>query len=244
MDTFGVSTLQASLDLNANIEQAKRKIVYDNSLRIYLRGKHFKLDEEEYFSQLRAVGQELESAVQSWISFYPNFGTTLMPACSVVPDTIRDVLATILESTALLVNYQSMSRSEPSARWIEPHALTFDRFCGHIRAFCQNVHVFKDFLLSRFMEVGEQGPSTADASAGEAWHRKVILEIDPHPDLSDTQRSAIELDYGVDAGRAQISIRRVLLFYAFKRLGLDTDATARRPHDQQIVILNRDEIVG
>ena len=42
MDAFGVSTQQASLDLNAYIEQAKRNLVYDKSRRTYLRGKQFK----------------------------------------------------------------------------------------------------------------------------------------------------------------------------------------------------------
>jgi len=28
----------------------------------------------------------------------------------------------------------------------------------HARAFCQNDRVFKDFLLSRIVEIGQQGP--------------------------------------------------------------------------------------
>ena len=48
----------------------------------------------------------------------------------------------------------------------------------------------------------------------------------------------------MDEGRAQIAVRRALLFYALKRLGLDTDPAARRPQDQQIVLLNRDEVIG
>ncbi len=70
-----------------------------------------------------------------------------------------------------------------------------------------------------------------------------LLEIGPHPDLSDNQRRAIEMDYGMESGRAQIAVRRALLFYALKRLGLDTDPAARRPQDQQIVLLNRDEVI-
>ena len=34
-----------------------------------------------------------------------------------------------------------------------------------------------------------------------------------------------------------------LLYYALRRLGLDTDPAARRPQDQQIVLLNRDAAV-
>ncbi|WP_087210437.1 WYL domain-containing protein [Yoonia vestfoldensis] len=248
MDAFGVSTQQASLDLNAYIEQAKRNLVYDKSLRTYLRGKHFKPkylkpDAEEYFAQLRAVDQGLVSAEQSWISFFPSFGATPTPARGVTPETLRDVLAAIREPAALQVTYQSMSRPEPSARWIEPHALAFDGFRWHARAFCQNDQVFKDFLLSRIVEIGEQGPVTAEPSADAAWHAEIVLEIGPHPDLSDNQRRAIEMDYGMEQGRAHIAVRRALLFYALKRLGLDTDPAARRPQDQQIILLNHDNVV-
>lgn len=249
MDAFGVSTQQASLDLNAYIEQAKRNLLYDKRLRTYLRGKHFKPkylkpDADEYFAQLRAVDQGLVSAEQSWISFFPSFGATPTPVRGVSPETLRDVLAAIREPAALQVTYQSMSRPEPSARWIEPHALAFDGFRWHARAFCQNDQDFKDFLLSRIVEVGDRGPVTAEPSADEAWQAEVVLEIGPHPDLSDNQRRAIEMDYGMQDGHAQIAVRRALLFYALKRLGLDTDPAARRPQDQQIVLLNRDKIVG
>jgi hypothetical protein len=249
MDAFGVSTQQASLDLNAYIDQAKRNLVYDKSLRTYLRGKQFKPkylkpDAEEYFAQLRAVDQGLVSAEQSWISVFPGFGATPTPARGVAPETLRDVLAAIRLPAALQVTYQSMSRPEPNARWIEPHALAFDGFRWHARAFCQNDQVFKDFLLSRIVEVGDHGPVTSDPSSDGAWHTDVSLEIGPHPDLSDNQRRAIEMDYGMEAGRAQIAVRRALLFYALKRLGLDTDPAARKPQDQQIVLLNRDEVVG
>ena len=249
MDAFGVSTQQASLDLNAYIDQAKRNLVYDKSLRTYLRGKQFKPkylkpDAEEYFAQLRAVDQGLVSAEQSWISVFPGFGATPTPARGVAPETLRDVLAAIRLPAALQVTYQSMSRPEPNARWIEPHALAFDGFRWHARAFCQNDQVFKDFLLSRIVEVGDQGPVTSDPSSDDAWHTDVLLEIGPHPDLSDNQRRAIEMDYGMEAGHAQIVVRRALLFYALKRLGLDTDPAARRPQDQQIVLLNRDNVLG
>ena len=249
MDAFGVSTQQASLDLNAYIDQAKRNLTYDKSLRTYLRGKQFKPkylkpDAEEYFAQLRAVDQGLVSAEQSWISVFPGFGATPTPARGVAPETLRDVLAAIRLPAALQVTYQSMSRPEPNARWIEPHALAFDGFRWHARAFCQNDQVFKDFLLSRIVEVGDQGPVTSDPSSDDAWHTDVLLEIGPHPDLSDNQRRAIEMDYGMEAGHAQIVVRRALLFYALKRLGLDTDPAARRPQDQQIVLLNRDNVLG
>lgn len=244
METFGISLQQASLDLSGYSDQWKRNLVYDKSQRAYVRGKNFTPhfitpSAEDYFAQLRAVDQGLVSREQSWISVFPGYGATPTPARGVAPETLRDVLSAIHESAALQVTYQSMSRPEPSARWIEPHALAFDGFRWHARAFCQNDQVFKDFLLSRIVEIGMRGPVTADPQEDADWHNEVVLEIGPHPELSPTQRRAIEMDYSMQDGRAQIPVRRAFLFYALKRLGLDTDPDARRPQDQQIVLLNR-----
>jgi hypothetical protein len=51
---------------------------------------------------------------------------------------------------------------------------------------------------------------------------------------------AIAMDYGMRGGKAMLEVRRALLYYALRRLGLDTAPTARRPADQQIVLLNRE----
>jgi predicted DNA-binding transcriptional regulator YafY len=249
MEAFGISVQQASKDFANYIEGRKSNLTYDKRLRTYLRGKNFKPrffqpDAAEYFSQLQAVEQGLVPEAQSWISDFPGYAATPVPARGVDPLILREVLSAIRDQEALKITYQSMSRPEPSERWIEPHALAFDGFRWHARAFCQNDNVFKDFLLSRIVAGGECGPRTAEQSADQAWHTEVVLEIGPHPDLSAPQRRAIEMDYGMEVGRAQIHVRRALLFYALKRLGLDTDPAARRPQDQQIVLLNRDEILG
>ena len=241
MEAFGISTQQASKDLTKYIEGRKSNLVYDKRLRTYLRGKNFKPryfqpDAAEYFAQLQAVEHGLVAEEQSWISFFPSFAATPIPARGVAPEVLREVLSAIREKNALQVTYQSMSRSEPTSRWIDPHALAFDGFRWHARAFCQNDNVFKDFLLSRIVEVGEQSGSTSTAESDEAWNSEVVLEIEPHPELSDTQRRAIEMDYGMADGKTRIAVRKALLFYALKRLGLDTDPAARRPQDQQIVL--------
>jgi predicted DNA-binding transcriptional regulator YafY len=141
------------------------------------------------------------------------------------------------------VTYQSLSRPDPSERVIEPHALAFDGFRWHARAYCCKDGVFKDFLLSRILSVGETAARVSDPAEDHVWREIVTLEIGPHPELSDTQKRVFAMDYGMVDGVAEIPVRRALLYYALKRLGLDTDPGARRPQDQQIVLLNRDAVM-
>ena len=74
------------------------------------------------------------------------------------------------------------------------------------------------------------------------WNEEITLEIGPHPELSETQAKVIALDYGMRVGKTKIKVRKALLYYALRRLGLDTDPNARRPEDQQIVLLNREVV--
>lgn len=47
--------------------------------------------------------------------------------------------------------------------WVCPHAIAFDGFRWHARAFCLTDEVFKDFLLSRMLEI--RGSRDSDTSA-------------------------------------------------------------------------------
>jgi predicted DNA-binding transcriptional regulator YafY len=152
--------------------------------------------------------------------------------------TDRSVVGAIRRSDAIEVQYQSLSSPEPRWRWIAPHAIGFDGFRWHTRAFCLTDEAFKDFLLSRILEIRGSRESEVPSGHDGDWNTEVTLEIGPHPALSETQAKVIALDYGMRGGKAKIKVRRALLYYALRRLGLDTDPDARKPQDQQIVLLN------
>jgi len=92
------------------------------------------------------------------------------------------------------------------------------------------------------LEIRECRESDVSATDDRDWNTEATLEIGPHPALSETQAKVIALDYGMRGGKAKIKVRRALLYYALRRLGLDTDPGARKPQDQQIVLLNREVI--
>ena len=243
MGAFGVSVNQASTDLNRYIGMASDNIAYDKSARTYIRGPKFtplflKPDAGRYLSQLRSVADGILGRADAWIGQLPLYDAAPTPVRGVNAETLRSVIAAIHRSEAMEVKYQSLSRPEPRWRWIAPHAIGFDGFRWHTRAFCLIDQNFKDFLLSRIIETRGTKQSEIGADGDREWNESVVLEIGPHPDLSETQQKVIALDYGMRGGRAHISVRKALLYYALKRLGLDTDPAARLPKDQQIVLLN------
>lgn len=245
MEQFGVSVNQASTDLNRYIGFAPENMVYDKSARTYVRGPEYshrflKPDASRYLAQLRSLADGILDSEDTWIADLPSYDAAPTPARGVNPITLRYVVRAIRCSEAIEVKYQSLSRPEPRWRWIAPHAIGFDGFRWHTRAFCQTDQVFKDFLLSRILET--RGVQEADVAPTDDkdWAEQVTLEIGPHPELSETQKSVIALDYDMRDGVAKISVRRALIYYALKRLGLDTDPSARRPQYQQIVLLNRE----
>ncbi len=249
MDAFGVSVNQASTDLNRYIGMMPGNMVYDKSARTYIRGIDFSPmflnpDASRYLSQLRSVADGILDRSDAWIGQFPSYDAAPTPARGVNAMTLRSVIAAIRRSEAIEVKYQSLSRPEPRWRWIAPHAIGFDGFRWHIRAFCLTDEAFKDFLLSRIIETRSTQPSDVGAETDVDWNEHVTLEVGPHPDLSETQQNVIALDYGMRGGKTRINVRRALLYYALKRLGLDTDTTARRPQDQQIVLLNREAVVS
>lgn len=249
MDAFGISINQASTDLNRYLGVAPGNMVYDKRARTYVRGDRFKPiflkpDADRYLSQLRSISDGIVTQEESWIGQLPAFDTVPAPIRGIDADTLRAVLQAIHNRQAIEVEYQSLSNPAPRWRWIAPHAIAFDGFRWHARAWCFTDQCFKDFLLARILGIRDSRPSDADPSQDADWHTHVTLEIGPHPGLSDAQKKVIALDYGMRNGKARITVRKALLYYTLKRLGLDTDPSTRSPADQQIVLLNREVLDG
>jgi predicted DNA-binding transcriptional regulator YafY len=247
MDYFGVSMAQASADLSRYQDLAPGNLAYDKRAKTYVASPTFRSrfavpDADAYLNTLLSVAAGIVSRDRVWISKVPAFDAVPVLRRAIDPDRLRAVLAAISGNRALHIRYQSMSRAEPSWRWISPHALAFDGFRWHARAFCHIDRVFKDFVLSRALEVGDTALPEGNADDDSNWHRTVTFRIGPHPRLTPAQRKAIELDYGMTEGRLEIEVRAAFAYYVRKRLGLDRPPEEKRPQDQQIVLQNAAEI--
>jgi hypothetical protein len=247
VDHFGISVPQASADLTQYQEQAKGNAVYDPNQKTYVAGPRFRPvffepSADLYLAQIRMIEADLLSEVEAWV--IPTSAFTVVPTLRrhIAPNTLRAILSAIRNHSAIHITYQSMKRPEPKVRWVSPHALGFDGFRWHTRAWCHTDDRFKDFVLARVLEVGELRDSAIDPDDDVAWKREITLRFEPHPDLKGGARKAIELDYGMVGGVAEITTRVCLTYYLERQFGIDSEAPKARGQRQQIVLVNYDEL--
>jgi len=244
---FGISIPQASADLRKYIEIAPNNIDYDKSGKFYYATDEYKPiftspDTSEYLSQLRLLSANIITKEESFLGAIPSFDITPNPIRSVNSEILRTILKAIREKMSLEIEYQSMSRENPTWRRIAPHTLAFDGFRWHIHAYCFTRESFRDFLFARILHVRNFQPVEIDSTANIEWNNFLSVKIAPHPDLTDSQRKIIEADYGMVDGYATIQVRSALYFYFEKQFRLDKGCKSRPAKEQQITLLNREEI--
>lgn len=238
---------QASADLTLYQAEAKNNAVYDKNLKTYVAGPRFrpvffKPSADSYLAQLRMVESGLLSADEAWAITTPAYSIVPILRRHIEPDTLRAILCAIRSRHALHITYQSMSKPEPKVRWVAPHALGFDGFRWHTRAWCYTDKRFKDFVLARVVQVGDTKDAEIDSTKDIGWLRQITLRFAPHPDLKDGARKAVELDYGMRDGEASITTRVCLSYYLERQFGLDAESPKAKGERQQIVLVNRSEL--
>lgn len=247
MSVMEISRAQASKDINAYINDHPDHLFYDKSARTYVMGSAFiphyaVIDPSEHLESLTALSNGASVANGDWIVDHPEILRLTVPARGLDRAIVRSVIHACTERRKLEIAYQSMNADTPTTRVIEPHALAHDGFRWHTRAFCMKDQIFKDFVLSRMLEATPGGAATSQPRQDGEWSETITLRIAAHPDLSAGQRRITELDYGMTDGLAELTVRKCMLFYNLKRLGLDTQAETRAPQDQHIVLRNADEV--
>ena len=242
---FGISIPQASLDLTRYQELAGTNIEYDKSEKVYLATLNFTPaftsgDSQHYLNQLLAINSGMMSRETSFLGWHPDFAAVLSPARTLERSALFDVLRAIRTKSRIEIYYQSFTSDAAKTRYISPHAIAYDGFRWHARAYCHEHNDFRDFVFARMLRIGAQSASNADATQDAEWHNLVDVIIGPNPSLSPGKRRAIELDYAMHNGQVRVKCKQSLLLYLLRRLRLDD---TNPPQDtQHIVLINRDEL--
>ena len=246
-ESFGISIPQASSDFTRYQELAPDNLIYDKSAKTYLATPVFdplflKPSARQYLAQLRLIADDALTETEHWLGWVPPFDVVLPVRRRLNAPKFQRVMNAVRTEKAIRIYYQSFSRPEPTWRWITPHALGFDGFRWHARAWCHRNGDFRDFVMARMLEIAEEEPHKVDQESDLEWSRFVTLRLGPHPGMESGIRQAIELDYGMKDGAVEITTRICLSYYLERQLGLDLDPKYISPSRQQVILLNRNEV--
>jgi predicted DNA-binding transcriptional regulator YafY len=249
MGNFGISRVQASKDLTAYQNMCPGNIRYDRHKKRYVI--------DEAFMPTFMTGTATEFLQVLKVNQSPDNGFIVpliqnLPAVEVIEPVFRKIDRAILrivnqaivQHREIQVRYQSMTNHLPQDYFLSPHTLVFDGLRWHIRAYSKGHGEFRDFVMSRILSAAPIGDAVKGRNEDKIWNTYVQAVIAPHPDLTDSQRAAIEFDYAMENGELKLSIRAALLSYFLQAIKVGPDDILRPAKMQQIILSNRDELKG
>lgn len=218
---FGISSLQASHDLRDYRALHPGVMRYDEKTARYvatpqLRRNDVGTGDLEEAARVLALA-ERPTAAGPWV------GRIALPARRAEPEVARAVVRAIMGGQALRIRYASLHSNTFRWRWITPHALGYDGWRWHVRAYCGDEHDFRDFVLGRIAETAETGPAAAKPEDDHAWAKESAVAIEVSPGLGEAQKRALELDFTMKGGRLKLTASPALQHYALAALGLAED---------------------
>ena len=227
MTTFGLSSAQATSDLQKFQEMSPKALIYNLNRKRY-----------EGAPDMRCVLHEpsLEEAVALFLGLGSAPSKTLTPteaagnpgpvAWVTLPKrtasaaVLRAVFQAVLHGLRLRVKYQTMSGKPVAWRWIMPHALGHDGYRWHVRCWSESGEHWADFVLSRILEAEWPTEKAVLPETDVDWETWEELTFAPHPNLSADQRETIAADYGMEGGSLTLRVRRAMVDYTLAHLRL------------------------
>lgn len=271
---FSISVPQASLDISKyhsmlqDSVPPRKNLIYDRHLKVYLKAPDYKplfpdvCSPESYLNDLflAARGELVES--RNFFGFVPTVGLAAFnpPRRNIRAEVLYNVLEAIRTRRAVHITYMSVSEANKQDRLVAPHGLAYDGMRWHVRAYCYDVHEFRDYVLSRIVQCAvpktpapndrypdpigngfkEVGTSSRD---DKDWNELVDLVLKANPQLPEAARRAVEFDYGIEKdGTVTYTCRRALLFYALYYLRLTKDDEKLPAKERLLVLDNEAEI--
>lgn len=218
---FGISTAQASADIQGYLELNPGALAYNLSTKRY-----------ESQPEMRCALQtpQLEDAVRTYLggSAPPAVGSNVergakadvcAPPLRNAPESVeRRVFMAVRNNLRISVKYWSVSGNRVTQREIAPHALAHDGLRWHVRAWCFVNSDFRDFVLGRIESAEWPGSVYKPEASDQDWHRFVTIRLRPHSALSDEQRLAIERDYRMTGGFLVMEVRAAMKSYCLAML--------------------------
>lgn len=241
---FDISMPQASADLGLYQEMGPANMAYDPRLRVYVAQPAFKplfgrTVATRYLDELQRLARDVVEPDESFVGFVPPTGVVATPARTIEAKEVAILVQAIRDSVALRVGYQSMDNPESLDLVLSPHAVGFDGLRWHVRAWCHERKLFRDFAIGRLQVKGPAPDARAvDANNDTGWTTNVIVVLVPHKGLTPAQRKSVVRDYNMTDGKLELECRKAMLFYTLRHLNLESLQVSEHPAHQHVVVQN------
>lgn len=248
-ETFGISAQQASSDIAQYTARAPDNLVYDQTLKAYLRTATYEpklmhASAERYLLQLVAIENRWMRQEDTWFDSKPPIENVSLLRKRTDAKILLSILDAINRKGLIEVQYKSISGSPQPSRIIAPHSLFYAVNRWYVRSWSKDHSDFRDYNLFRINHVGDISPAKIDASLDFEWEHQIDLILAPNPLLSLSQQAALEEEYGMSEGRLVVTTRLSQSFYIMTEHNLDVAPGILPPEKQQLILTNREEVVG
>ena len=238
MEVFGVSMAQASADLQTYMEMNDGALAYNKSRKCYegQEGMGCVLHEPSLGEAVSVFleGGEVVRGLGGGADDGGSVGRVVTPVREPRLAVARRVFLAVVRKQRVRVRYWSVNSGSAMWRWVVPHALAHDGYRWHARAWCETREGFRDFVLARmeraeWPKFGEGGAAVELPERDAAWEEWETLSLRASSTLGETERKAIELDYGMKSGKLRYRVRKAMRQYAADHLRLKLEGMEELP---------------
>ena len=243
---FGIKRQQASRDIKAyqllfpgNITLCRKAKGYIPTITFVPRLTKGYVD--EYLNMLNE-NQTASKFIASVDSIITPIEEISAPPRYIPPEAVRILLEACRKKSRVEVCYASSASPAGEDRIISPHSLVSSGYRWHVRAYCERDKKYKDFVLSRFINLPDfMGDCLNDPGEDKEWHTFIDLELIPNPSFDENYQKIIALERGMTNGKLKITVRAATLHYTLLLLQVPTGDTYNlRQHP--VVLKNKDLI--
>ncbi len=243
---FEMGMANATRDIALYRELAPTNSDFDNPSKTYIQTKKFKpLFEYNSRKTLVKLANNISDGFDGVLEVaFP----VEAPMQLNVPDInmVAKLVQAVLNKKTVSIIYTSLS-SGSKAREIIPHTIVDNGLRWHVRAFDRKTNSFRDFVITRISKVTLLETAVDEFEKeieDNQWMRKMDLHLVPHP-TNIKYPQAIELDYGMEKGVLQITVRAALAGYLLRRWNVDcTENASLKGGEYQLWLRNRQTLYG
>lgn len=224
-DLFSISMAQASSDLQAYMELNPGSIAYNMRQKRYEASSAMKwVIARPQLAEAAHLFLGDESRLVRFGTFVPDggacFGAEVASDSEERATVERRAVLAVTNGYRIRIRYLSAGTGRDEWRRIRPHALGSDGCRWHLRAWCERGDRFRDFSIRRIMEIEWTRDLMALPRPDVDWETLTVLKLRPNRSLDAVTRAALEVDCAMIGGVAELPVRKAMLPYLRRQLGL------------------------